>query len=147
VPDTTLDRIRCPAVSKSVSEEPMRARRQRNLSRHQKFFCKNVFHRKVYPLYRDGTIFGQVFVRGGMTKIGKSPLPGGQARRNKLLVSRGPLVIAPPLAGLIARSFEMRCTVPVPIPLQDTDTLRKLLSHLALGCAVARITLKAKENL
>ena len=31
--------------------------------------------------------------------------------------------------------------------LQDTHTLRKLLSHLALGRAVARITLKAKENL
>jgi hypothetical protein len=30
---------------------------------------------------------------------GKSPLPGGQARRNKLLVSWGPLVIAAPLAG------------------------------------------------
>src|SRR6516165_1915560 len=110
VPDTTLDRIRCPAVSKSVSEEPMRARRQRNLSRHQKFFCKNVFHRKVYPLYRDGTIFGQVFVRGGMTKIGKSPLPGGQARRNKLLVSRGPLVIAPPLAGSLLAP--LRCAAP-----------------------------------
>jgi hypothetical protein len=41
----------------------------------------------------------------------------------------------------------MRCAVPLPIPLQDTDTLRKLLSHLALGRAVARITLKAKENL
>src|SRR5262245_14128443 len=30
---------------------------------------------------------------------GRSPLPGGQARRNKLLVSWGPLVIAAPLAG------------------------------------------------
>jgi hypothetical protein len=27
------------------------------------------------------------------------PLPGGQARRNKLLVSWGPVVIAAPLAG------------------------------------------------
>src|SRR6516164_6277712 len=64
--------------------EPMRARRQRNLSRHQKFFCKNVFHRKAYPLYRDGTIFGQVFVRGGMIKISKWKVPpyrGSIARR------------------------------------------------------------------
>ena len=29
----------------------MRARRPRNLSRHQKFFCKNVFHTKAAPLY------------------------------------------------------------------------------------------------
>jgi len=29
----------------------------------------------------------------------KVPPPGGQVRRNKLLVSWGPLVIAPPLAG------------------------------------------------
>jgi hypothetical protein len=36
-----------------------------------------------------------------MTKFSKwkAPLPGGQARRNKLLVSWGPLVIAAPLAG------------------------------------------------
>src|SRR6516165_2644002 len=34
------------------------------------------------------------------SQIGKSPLPGGQARRNKLLVSWGPLVIAPALAGV-----------------------------------------------
>src|SRR5262245_65308701 len=39
----------------------------------------------------------------------------------------------------------MRCAVPVPIPLQDTDTLRKLLSHLTLGRAVARITLKSDQ--
>ena len=36
------------------------------------------------------------------------PYRGGQARRNKLLVSLGPLVIAPPPRRLIARSFEMR---------------------------------------
>src|SRR6516165_2837558 len=36
------------------------ARRERNLSRHQKFFCKNVFHTKATPLW-DRTIFGQVF--------------------------------------------------------------------------------------
>src|SRR6516225_4213924 len=47
-----------------------------------KFFCKSAFHRKAYPLYRDGTIFGQVFVRGGMIKISKWKVPptGGQSR-------------------------------------------------------------------
>src|SRR5262245_4882220 len=39
----------------------------------------------------------------------KSPLPGGQARRNKLLVSWGPLVIAAPLAGSFA---PLRCAAP-----------------------------------
>jgi hypothetical protein len=38
------------------------------LSRHQKFFCKNVFHTKATP-FMGRTIFGQVFVRGDMTKI------------------------------------------------------------------------------
>jgi hypothetical protein len=47
------------------------------LSRHQKFFCKNVFHTKATP-FMGRTIFGQVFVRGGMTEISKTkvPLPG-----------------------------------------------------------------------
>src|SRR5215472_16321525 len=41
------------------------ARRERNLSRHQKIFCENVFHTKATPLW-DRTFFGQVFIRGGM---------------------------------------------------------------------------------
>src|SRR5262249_27868530 len=96
----------------------MRARRQRNLSRHQKIFLQKCLSHKGYPPLWDGTIFGQVFGRGGMTKFSKwkVPLPGGQARRKKQLVSCVQLVIAPPPRGLIARSFEMRCTVPVPIP-------------------------------
>ena len=78
----------------------MRARRQRNLSRHQKIFSKIVFHTKATPLW-DGTIFGQVFVKGGMIKSSKWKVPptGGQARRNRLLVSWGPLVIAAPRVG------------------------------------------------
>src|SRR5262249_61431949 len=36
----------------------------------KKFFCKSVFHTKATPLW-DRTIFGQVFVRGGMTKFSK----------------------------------------------------------------------------
>ena len=38
------------------------------------------------------------------------PLPGGQARRNKLLVSWGPLVIVPPLAGSLLAP--LRCAAP-----------------------------------
>src|SRR5262249_27324665 len=64
------------------------------------FFAKTSFTQRLPPL-SDRTIFGQVFGRGGMIKFSKwkVPLPGGQARRNKLLVSWGPLVIAAPLAG------------------------------------------------
>src|SRR5262249_60597208 len=40
----------------------------------------------------------------------KSPLPGGQARRNKLSVSWGPLVIAAPLAGSLLAP--LRCAGP-----------------------------------
>jgi len=50
--------------------------------------------------------------------------------------------MAPPPRGLIARSFEMRCTVPVPRPerlrhLQNTRTLRKLLSGVRQGVSGA----------
>ena len=82
-----------------------------------------------------------------MNKISKwkVPLPGGQSRGSNLLAGLTALKLA--LAhcsaprGLIARSPEMRCTVPVPMPkgpchLQDADTLRKLPSHLPLGRAV-----------
>src|SRR5215472_1354351 len=60
----------------------MRARRQRNFCRHQKFFCKNVFRQKGYPLLGGRTIFGQVFGRGGMTEISKRKVPptGGVQR-------------------------------------------------------------------
>src|SRR5262249_10852888 len=54
------------------------------------FFAKTSFTQRLPPLW-DRTIFGHVFVRGGMSKFSKwkVPLPGGQARRNKLLVSWG----------------------------------------------------------
>src|SRR5215471_5642738 len=100
----------------------MRARHQQKLSRHQKIFLqKRLSHKGYSPLW-DRTIFGQVFVRGGMIKFSKwkVPLPGGQARRNKLLVSWGPLVIAPPLAGSLLAPLRCaarcRATVPVPSP-------------------------------
>src|SRR6516164_8763411 len=44
------------------------------LSRHQKFFCKNVFHTKATP-FTGRTIFGQVFVTEGMTKFSKWKVP------------------------------------------------------------------------
>src|SRR6516225_7870902 len=53
------------------------------------FFAKTSFTQRLPPLW-DRTIFGQVFVRGGMTKFSKWKVPptgGGQARRDKLLVS------------------------------------------------------------
>src|SRR5262249_4881683 len=40
----------------------------------KKFFCKSVFHTKATPLW-DGTIFGQVFGRGGTTKFSKWKVP------------------------------------------------------------------------
>src|SRR5262249_11884358 len=60
----------------------MRAHRQRNLSRHQKIFLQKApFTQRLPPLW-GGTIFGQVFGRGGMTKFSKwkVPLPGGHFR-------------------------------------------------------------------
>src|SRR6516162_9892305 len=47
-----------------------------------KIFLQKRLSQKSYPLYRDGTIFGQVFVRGGMIKISKWKVPptGGQSR-------------------------------------------------------------------
>src|SRR6516162_3647564 len=78
----------------------MRAHRQRNLSRHQKFFCKNVFHTKATPLW-DRTIFGEVCVRGGMIKFSKwkVPLPGpdieGRGQDKIRLASRLVLPLMP----------------------------------------------------
>src|SRR5207245_9242946 len=70
------------------------------LSRHQKFFCKNVFHTKATP-FMGRTIFGQVFVRGGMSNFQNPKVPptGGSH-----------------LPHAHPSSFEMRCTVPVPMP-------------------------------
>jgi hypothetical protein len=50
------------------------------LSRHQKFFCNNVFHRKATPF------MGQVFVRGAMSNFQnpKVPLPGGRTCRTHI---------------------------------------------------------------
>jgi hypothetical protein len=43
-------------------------------SRHQKFFCKNVFHTKATP-FMGRTIFGQVFVRGGISNFQNPKVP------------------------------------------------------------------------
>jgi hypothetical protein len=49
----------------------------------KKFFCKNVFHTKATP-FMGRTIFGQVFVRGGMIKFSKWKVPptGGERVAN-----------------------------------------------------------------
>src|SRR5262249_60537326 len=75
------------------------------------FFAKRLSH-KGYPLY--GTEPDRFLSEGGMIKFSKwkVPLPGGQARRNKLLVSWGPLVIAAPLAGSLLAP--LRCAAPCP---------------------------------
>jgi hypothetical protein len=75
------------------------------------FFAKASCTQRL-PLYRDRTIFGRVFVRGGMTKFSKmeSPPTGGSRRAgNELLVSWTPLVIAAPLAGSLLAP--LRCAV------------------------------------
>src|SRR5262249_52414451 len=61
--------------------EPTRARRQRNLAPQKNFFAKASFTQRLPPL-SDRTIFGQVFVRGGMTAFLKmeSP-PTGRVKR------------------------------------------------------------------
>src|SRR5262245_37128071 len=51
------------------------ALRGRNLSRHQKIFLQKRLSHKGYPLYAGRTIFGQVFVRGGMIKFSKWKVP------------------------------------------------------------------------
>jgi len=85
----------------------MRACRQ--ISPGTKIFLQNVFHTKATPLFGAETIFGQVFVRGGMTKFSKWKVPptGGQAGTTRDCC-------AP--RRLIARSFELlaplRCAGP-----------------------------------
>src|SRR5262249_38211040 len=56
------------------------------LSRHQKFFCKNVFRQKGYPLLGGRNIFGQFFGRGGISNSqnSKVPLPGGRICRTHI---------------------------------------------------------------
>ena len=53
------------------------ARHERNLSRHQKIFCKNVFHTKATPFMRAEPFLGKFLGEGpGLTsQNGKSPLP------------------------------------------------------------------------
>src|SRR5215467_1563844 len=66
------------------------ARRERNLSLHQKIFSqKTSFTQRLPPLW-DRTIFGQVFGRGAVIKFSKWKVPptGGQERCDKLLVAR-----------------------------------------------------------
>src|SRR5262252_8165930 len=59
---------RKPSDQRSLHQS-LGARRERNLPRHQKIFCKKRLSHKGYPLYAGRTIFGQVFGRGAVTKI------------------------------------------------------------------------------
>jgi len=123
VPDTTLDRIRCPAFSRVFPKNRCERATNGISPDIKKFFCKSVFHIKATPLW-DGTIFGQVFGRGGMTKFSKwkVPLPGGQARRNKLLGTTQHCC-AP--RGLMLAPSEIRLHRAGPDPLADELTTLK----------------------
>ena len=72
------------------------------LSRHQKIFLQKRPSHKGYPVSGQKPFLDRLLGEGARVKSPKrkSPLPGGPARRNKLLVSWGPLVIAPALAGV-----------------------------------------------
>ena len=74
VPDTTLNRIRCPAFTRVFPKNRCGRIASGISPGTKKFFCKNVFHTKATPLW-DRTIFGQVFVRGAMNKISKWKVP------------------------------------------------------------------------
>src|SRR5262245_28980864 len=78
----TLSNIRLPQFQKLVRRLRHRASAPpaESLPAQKNFFAKTSFTRKAPPL-SGRTIFGQVFVRGGMTNSKWNvPLPGGQAR-------------------------------------------------------------------
>ena len=83
VPVTTLNRIRCPAFTRVFPKNRYERTASEISPGTKKFFCKNVFHTKATPFMRARTIFGQVFVRGGMNKISKWKVPpsGGAIAR------------------------------------------------------------------
>jgi|SRR5215471_12322805 len=78
VTDTTLGRIRCPAFSRVFPKNRCEHAASGTSPDTKKFSCKSVFHTKATPLW-DGTIFEQVFGRGGHGYILKmeSPPTGG----------------------------------------------------------------------
>jgi len=78
---------RKPSDQRSLHQS-LGARRERNLSRHQKIFLQKRSSHNGYPLYAGRTIFGQVFGRGAGTNISKWKVPptGGQARCNRRTV-------------------------------------------------------------
>src|SRR5262249_19122167 len=77
------------------------------------FLQKHLSH-KGYPFYRTEPFLDRFLSKGALlnSQNGKSPLPGGQAHVGELGTTRH--CCAP--RRLIARSFEMRWTVPVPMP-------------------------------
>src|SRR5262249_45391132 len=121
-----LRRIRCPAFTRVFPKNRCERTASGISPGTKKFFCKNVFHRKATP-FLGQTVFGQVFVRGGMNKISKWKVPPTRARGSSLLDGLTALKLASVHCcaprGLIARSYAMRCTVPVPIP-RDVATFK-----------------------
>ena len=69
------DALRCGRIPKNCHPRDVRCALP-----HLKFFFKNAFRQKGYPLFGAETVFGQVFGRGGMIEIFKRkvPLPGGR---------------------------------------------------------------------
>src|SRR5262249_32891820 len=70
----------------SVSEEPMRARRQRNLSRHQKIFLQKRLSHNGYPLNGPKSNFAAFSGKGheAIFEFHASPLPGGFSPRRRI---------------------------------------------------------------
>ena len=75
-----LNRIRCPAFSR-VFPKNRCERAASGISPGTKIFLQKRLLHKGYPPLWDRTIFGQVFVRGGMIKFSKRKVPptGGWA--------------------------------------------------------------------
>jgi len=82
----------------------------RPCSSRPKFFCKNVFHTKATP-FMGRTIFGQVFVRGGMSNFQNPKVPptGGRICRTHIqarLRCAGPRqLISPEIAAPVGRKL------------------------------------------
>ena len=89
MPDTTLERIRCPAFNRCFRRTDASAPPAESLPAPKNFFAKTSFTQRLPPL-SDRTIFGQVFVRGGMIKFSKWKVPptGGASAPQQAAGSR-----------------------------------------------------------
>ena len=107
------------------------APRAESLPAPKNFFAITSFTQRLPPLW-DRTIFGQVFVRGGMTKFSKWKVPptGGSSAPKQTVGELGTTRHCCAPRRRIARSFEMRCTVPVPMP-RDLATIPLMVRWIA----------------